>query len=202
MARISLSVCFAALLLLPGAADAKQDRAHPGYHRTSAQRTQAGRAASIARAAVDPGGLAMTLAVRHWGTAPCGGEIQVHTDRPLAAGIDATTDAWVTFESALGPNNLSAPAGTYTGCTISLASWQWPTREREVADWNMFCLTVVHEMGHLLGHPHSLIPGSVMAAVFTDESSVPAICRSARGRVETGALPAHATVGRKTRRTS
>jgi hypothetical protein len=50
------------------------------------------------------------------------------------------------------------------------------------SDWNMFCLTVVHEMGHLLGHPHSLAPGSVMAPVFTGESSVPSICRAERPR--------------------
>ena len=43
-------------------------------------------------------------------------------------------------------------------------------------DWGMFCLTVVHEMGHLLGHKHSLTPGSVMAPVFTSDANVPRIC--------------------------
>ena len=97
--------------------------------------------------------------------------------------MDPTTDGWATFESSLGPNDLLAPASTYTQCAISLAHWQWPTQAEMASDWNMFCLTVVHEMGHLLGHPHSLTPGSVMAPVFTDERNVPPICRTARAQI-------------------
>jgi hypothetical protein len=175
MPRLLLSALLLMALLLPTTAVAKSTR--------TARRDTA----SARLAARDPAALATTLAERYWGAVPCGGQLAVLTDQPLAAGTDATTDGWVTFESPLGANDLQAPASTYTACTISLARWQWPTRARQAADWNMFCLTVVHELGHLLGHPHSLAPGSVMAAVFTDEQNVPAICRESRVPVEAGA---------------
>jgi hypothetical protein len=187
VARLLLSSCLGVVLLLPGAAEAHSARAHRSGHTASAPHKPAHRAASDRRATHDPARLATTLAERYWGAVPCGGQIAVQADQQLAAGMDPTTDGWVTFESALGPNDLNAPASSYTTCTISLARWQWPTRQQQAGDWNMFCLTVVHEMGHLLGHLHSPAPGSVMAAVFTDESSVPAACREARVRVETSA---------------
>jgi hypothetical protein len=127
-----------------------------------------------------PVALAIAVAERYWGAVPCGNQIAVLEDMPLAAGLDPTTDAWVTFNSSLGANNLKAPASTYTQCTISIAHWQWPTQTEMANDWNMFCLTMVHEMGHLLGHPHSAAPNSVMAPEFTDESNVPQICRATR----------------------
>ena len=66
-----------------------------------------------------------------------------------------TTDAWVTFDTPLGANNLAAPASTYTNCTISFARWRWPTAASMREDWEH----VLHDddrtsCGHLLGHPH------------------------------------------------
>jgi hypothetical protein len=126
--------------------------------------------------------VAAGVAKAYWGAVPCGGKVSVVARRPLAPGMAADTDAWVTFGSPLGANNLAAPASSYTDCTITFARRRWPTTASMRADWGIFCATMTHEMGHLLGHVHDDTPGSVMAPVFTDYSSVPASCRAARPR--------------------
>jgi Matrixin len=181
MARLLLIVIFATALLLPASAGAHGRRPrHPHASSTTHRHASARRVAPNKLAGPDPVVLAAAVAERYWGAVPCGGQIKILAYNPLAPGLSPTTDGWVTFNSSLGPNDLQAPAGTYTQCAISLAAWRWPTRTVVEEDWNMFCLTVTHEMGHLLGYPHSLVPGSVMAPVFTDESDVPPICRATR----------------------
>lgn len=126
----------------------------------------------------NPVSTAAVVAKRYWGAVPCGGQINIVANSRLAPGLPSSADAWVTFGSSLGANNLDAPAATYTGCTIYLAHWEWASWTDMESDWGMFCLTVVHEMGHLLGHKHSLTPGSVMAPVFTSEANVPRVCNA------------------------
>jgi hypothetical protein len=142
-------------------------------HVAGSHRAQA-RAASVNSR--DPLSTAAAIAEGYWGAIPCRGQVSLIANRPLAAGLDASTDGWVTFNSSLGADNLDAPASSYTSCTISLAHSRWATWTRMEQDWGMFCLTVVHEVGHLLGHKHSLAPGSVMAPVFTSDANVPSVC--------------------------
>jgi hypothetical protein len=134
-----------------------------------------------ARASVtsrNPVTTAFAIAEGFWGAVPCAGQVKIVANRPLAPGLDASTDGWVTFGSSLGADNLDAPAATYTNCVVSLAHWQWASWNQMESDWGMFCLTVIHETGHLLGHKHSLMPGSVMAPVFTSYANVPAVCNA------------------------
>ncbi len=126
--------------------------------------------------------VAAGIAQRYWGAVPCGGQVTIAAQRPPMVGAESGTDAWVTFTSPAGANNLAAPTATYAGCMIAFGRSRWPTAASMREDWDMLCLTMVHEMGHLLGHAHDALPGSVMASVFTDYSSEPSACRTARLR--------------------
>lgn len=123
---------------------------------------------------------AAKIGQRHWGAVPCNGQVEFVAQRPVPAGLHPDSDAWATFGSPLGANNLAAPAASYTSCTVGLAKWRWPTSASMREDWDMLCTTMTHEMGHLLGRVHDEAPGSVMAPVFTNTSAVPALCRANR----------------------
>jgi Matrixin len=137
-------------------------------------------ATSQATKATPPIARAISIAGRYWGTVPCGGQIKIVTQQRVPALVQHDADAWVTFQSSLGPDNLAAPATSYTKCTVHLGRFRWPTTTSMTQDWDMLCMTMTHEFGHLLGHPHNSIPGNVMNPVFTNYSSEPRLCRTDR----------------------
>jgi Matrixin len=133
-----------------------------------------------AKPATSPIALAVSIAERYWGAVPCNGQINIVTQQPIPTVLQHDSDAWVTFNSSLGANNLAAPAASYTNCTVALGNHRWPTTVSMRQDWDMLCMTMTHEFGHLLGHPHDTTPGSVMNPVFTNYSSEPQLCKTHR----------------------
>ncbi|MCA1683080.1 MAG: matrixin family metalloprotease [Actinobacteria bacterium] len=170
--RILVAVAIVAGLAAPATADGAQRGGQS--HRAAAQKVTSPTKAPLKAASA--------VARRYWGAVPCNGQIKFVARSPLAPGVEPTTDAWVTFGSPMGANNLDAPASSYTNCVIAFARWRWPTSASMSEDWGMLCTTMIHEMGHLLGHSHDLTHGSVMVPVFTDSSSVPSMCRKTRPR--------------------
>lgn len=95
---------------------------------------------------------ALDIARRHWGTEPCGGQVDLAWDT-----LETRTNAAASWANPLGA--YTRPASN-VACSIRInaaASWTW----------EKFCTVVVHELGHLAGHAHVEDAHDVMATYYT-----------------------------------
>jgi hypothetical protein len=88
----------------------------------------------------------MDLARRPWGGSPCAGREVVH----LRASADLAAEA---AAQAVGPDR------TVTGMAAPDTCEVWIAGGLGAVD---FCVTLVHELGHLAGHDHTVRAGDVM----------------------------------------
>jgi hypothetical protein len=94
---------------------------------------------------------AQDLARRTWGTDPCGGVVDVSwgTDDPS---INARS-YWANPQSAYDAPELNVQCRIVFNALLSF-------------DWPKFCTVLVHEYGHLAGHPHSADGPDVMSPIY------------------------------------
>ncbi|MCW2506070.1 MAG: hypothetical protein JWO79_4354 [Actinomycetia bacterium] len=95
---------------------------------------------------------AQDIARSVWAADPCAGEVTISW-----MALSPTVNATSTWSNPVG--QYDAPAQN-TVCAIAFntaVSW----------DWVRFCSILVHEYGHLTGHPHDDDPASIMSAFYT-----------------------------------
>lgn len=132
---------------------------------------------------------AQTAAQRFWSADPCSGSVPVSfvpanslqgglTAVPLAPG--ASIDAVTLFNTPNGPNDYSEPPASYTDCAIHFSK-KWSRPSYEFNNWLVFCALMVHEYGHLMGHPDQATdpPSSITYQNITSANDHLQVCRKA-----------------------
>jgi hypothetical protein len=92
---------------------------------------------------------AIAVADRYWNASPCNGDVAL-TWWAYSPKTEEARAFWTNPLAFYGAPELN------TACAIVFNSQAW-------LPWPRFCTVVVHEYGHLTGHPHSDDPRDVMA---------------------------------------
>jgi hypothetical protein len=101
-----------------------------------------------------PLSVALERAFLLWGVQPCGGSYRVELTT-LPAEVRGHS-GWREPATSLAP--YTTPSGAWSDCVIQLPASGW-TAEAVASEWPDACSVVLHEWGHLTGHPHSDAPG-------------------------------------------
>ena len=83
---------------------------------------------------------AADIAAAYWGQAPCSGQVEV-----AWSALDGDVNASSSWENPVGPYDDPAENSACRIVFNATSDWDWPK----------FCTVLVHEYGHLTGHPHS-----------------------------------------------
>lgn len=141
--RLPFTLALLVCLLLPAGAQAHR---RPVHHPTT-----------------DPVTLALKLAERYWGSAPCNGDVDM-TVSTIVPALEETTPyreglaeggeaaMWTAFETPNGPQDFSDPPSAYTDCTITVSLKSWPSWHAADFEFQEYCDEITHEVGHLFGH--------------------------------------------------
>jgi hypothetical protein len=141
-----LVACVAASLCCPAAAGASTSRAHVKRREFVAVKRR--------HESHGPLIVALERAYQLWGEEPCGGSYRI--ELTTLPGEVRGHSSWREPASSLGP--FTTPSGTWTDCVIQVPATAW-TAEAVASEWSDACSVVLHEWGHLTGHPHSDVPG-------------------------------------------
>jgi hypothetical protein len=101
-----------------------------------------------------PLSIALERAFQLWSVEPCGGSYRVELTT-LPAEVRGHS-GWREPATSLG--SYTTPSGSWFYCVIQLPASAW-TAEAVASEWPDACSVVLHEWGHLTGHPHSDVPG-------------------------------------------
>lgn len=140
-----------------------------------------------------PLSIALADAYHLWHVKPCDGHYKVvlyagelpytETGEPQnesTVEIAPTVKGEALWNSPTGEDDYSTPPNEWTGCRMVLLLSDWTARNLHNGGWPEACFTVLHEWGHLTGHPHSDEPGAPPEPAGTTAEQL-AVMRSGNG---------------------
>lgn len=171
-------------LLLPSAAEAHAHRHHHHRHH-HAHRHHHHRHYHYE---VNPLVAAAKRAVIYWHANPCDGRVsvvgEVASDNPLPIVKERAPymDAWTTWDSPTGETSQLSPPSTFTDCVVHLNLQYLRSWRADDETFDDFCQVVVHEYGHLLGHPDAGAPEGTVESARAEEAPIVRPCQHYRLR--------------------